>query len=52
MNGGACGLIRQSACNLTNVLNILKDIFNLIFFENILIGTAWLSSVRVVKCNI
>jgi len=28
MNGGACGLIRQSACNLTNVLETLIVKFN------------------------
>ena len=52
MNGGACGLIRQSACNLTSVLKKRKARFNLIVNERFFGGTAWLSSVRVVKCNI
>jgi len=28
MNGGACGLIRQSTCNLTSLLNLEKVITN------------------------
>ena len=52
MNGGACGLIRQSACNLTNVLKIFLGNILFAFFEEILTGTAWLSSVRVVECYI
>jgi len=52
MNGGACGLIRQSACNLTSVLKKIKVIIYLIVVEIFFDGTAWLSSVRVVECNI
>ena len=52
MNGGACGLIRQSACNLTSVLKKHEARFNLTVSECFFGGTAWLSSVRVVKCNI
>jgi len=52
MNGGACGLIRQSACNLTSVGRKIKGIIYLIVIEIFFNGTAWLSSVRVVECNI
>ena len=52
LNGGACGLIRQSAPNLTNVLksyNLYCLVANVV---KLLIGTAWLSSARVVECSI
>lgn len=52
LNGGACGLIRQSTPNLTNVLKLcfLKRLAA--YIEKNLIGTAWLSSARVVECYI
>jgi hypothetical protein len=34
INGGACGLIRQSTLNLTNVFKIIIDIFYLMFRNN------------------
>ena len=34
MNGGACGLIRQYTCNLTNVFKIIIDKFHLVFRNN------------------
>jgi uncharacterized membrane protein len=51
LNGGACGLIRQSTPNLTNVLSLEENNLGVDFLTK-LIGTAWLSSVRVVECYI
>lgn len=51
INGGACGLIRQYSGNLTNRRLFSTQIF-IFCSETKCIGAAWLSSVRVLRCNI
>lgn len=52
MNGGACGLIRQSTFNLTNGVNFFFKQMILDATKIKLIGTAWLSSVCAVESDI
>lgn len=49
LNGGTCVLIGQYTKNLTNIFYQIKFKFLVQFNKN---GSAWLSSVRVVRCMV